>query len=117
MPMDVFDCGVVLFDSQEDEEDLRVECVVTPEGALEILQESDGPITWWCFEESPHRIEAVVEPMGLEALMGYFHVDEPWQLPAILRLEYTGYDCFSRIRALLRRLVVPYAVYEAPIAR
>ena len=40
-----------------------------------------------------------------------------WQLPAILRLEYTGYDCFSRIRALLRRLVVPYAVYEAPIAR
>ncbi len=55
MSMDVFDCGVMLFESQEDEEDLRV--------------------------------------------------------------EYTGYDCFSRIRALLRRLVVPYAVYEAPIAR
>lgn len=117
MSMNLFDCGAVLFESQQDEEDLRIECAVTPEGALEILQESDGPMTQWCFEESPHRIEAVVEPLDLEGLMEYFHADEPHQLPAILRFEYTGYDCFLRLRALLRRLAIPYTVFEAPIVR
>ena len=59
VPMDLFDCGAVLFESQEGEEALRIECAVTPEGALEVMQESDGPLTSWCFEESPHRIEVV----------------------------------------------------------
>lgn len=108
--LDLFDCGAVLFESDQDEEALRIECAMTPEGALEVMQESDGPLTEWCFEETPHRIEAVVEPAELDALMEYFHVDEPYQLPAILRLEYTGYDCFLRLRALLRRLAVPYTV-------
>ncbi|EJW91392.1 hypothetical protein EVA_20500, partial [gut metagenome] len=29
-----------------------------------------------------------------------------------LRLEYTGYDCFQQIRALMRRLGIPYEVRE-----
>lgn len=115
--LDLFDCGAMLFESDQDEEVLRIECAMTLEGALEVMQESDGPLTEWCFEETPHRIEAVVEPAELDALMEYFHVDEPYQLPAILRLEYTGYDCFLRLRALLRRLAVPYTVLEAAIAR
>lgn len=115
--LELFDYGAVLFESREGEEALRVECVVTPEGALEVMQESDGPLTEWCFEESLHRVEAVVEPLELEGLMEYFHVDEPRQLPAILRFEYTGFDCFKRLRGLLRRLEIPYVVHEAVIAR
>ncbi|MDO4437675.1 MAG: hypothetical protein Q4B77_06995 [Coriobacteriaceae bacterium] len=115
--MELFDCGAVLFESREGEESLRIECAVTPEGALEVLQESDGPLTSWCFEESPHRIEALVEPLDLKGLMEYLHADDPRQLPAILRFEYTGYDCFMRLRGLLKRLGVPYTVFEAAIVR
>lgn len=115
--MDLFDCGAVLYESQEDEEDLRIECAITPEGALEVLQESDGPLTSWCFEESPHRVEALVEPLDVERLLEYYHLDEARQLPAVLCLEYTGFDCFLRLRTLLRRLTIPYTVFEAAIAR
>lgn len=115
--MDLFDCGAVLFESKEDEEDLRIECAVTPEGALEIMQESDGPLTAWCFEESPHRIEATVDPVEVERLLEYFHLDAPQHLPAVLRLEYTGCDCFQQVRALMRRLGIPYEVREERVTR
>lgn len=117
VPMDLFDCGAVLFESQEGEEALRIECAVTPEGALEVMQESDGPLTSWCFEESPHRIEVVVEPMEAERLLEYYHLDEPRQLPAVLRLEYTGFDCFQRLRSLFKRLAIPYVVFETEMTR
>lgn len=38
--MDLFDCGAVLYESQEDEEDLRIECAITPEGALEVCRKA-----------------------------------------------------------------------------
>lgn len=43
--LDLFDCGAMLFESDQDEEVLRIECAMTPEGALEVMQESDGPLT------------------------------------------------------------------------
>jgi len=110
--LDVFDCGAVLFESGEDEEAMRVECAITSEGALGIMQESDGPLTEWCFEESPHRIEVTVPPAGVLGLLDYYHVDEAHMLPAVLRLEYTGYNCFRRIRNLMKRLEIPYEVFE-----
>lgn len=115
--MDLFDCGAILYESQVGEEALRIECAVTSEGALEVMQESDGPLTSWCFEESPHRIEVVVEPMEAERLLEYYHLDELRQLPAVLRLEYTGFDSFQRLRALFKRLAILYDVFEAEIVR
>ncbi len=117
VPMDLFDCGAILYESQEGEEALRIECAVTSEGALEVMQESDGPLTSWCFEESPHRIEVVVEPMEAERLLEYYHLDELRQLPAVLRLEYTGFDSFQRLRALFKRLAILFDVFEAEIVR
>ena len=114
---ELFECGAVLFESGEEEEALRIECVVTNEGELRIMQESAGPLSEWCFEDSPHRVETVVEVGATAALGEYFHVDGVRQLPAVLRLEYTGYDCAARIRALLQRLDIPYGVLEDPIAR
>ncbi len=115
--LDVFDCGAVLFESAEDEEALRIECAVTQEGSLRVLQESDGPLTAWCFEETPHRIEAEVSPEGVRDLLAYFHVDETRLLPLVLRMEYTGYNCFHRLRALMRSLEIPYVIYENALAR
>ena len=45
--------------------------------------------------------------------MRYFHLDIPEQLPELLRIEYMGYDCGMRIRALMRSLDVPYEVIES----
>lgn len=114
---DLFDCGAVLFESDVDEEGLRIECVVTPEGELRVLQESEGPLSEWCFEESPHRIETVVDADTTAGLLEYFHLDAPHQLPATLRMEYTGYDCARQIRSLMKRLEIPYRVVEAPVLR
>ena len=55
--MDVFDSGAVLFASEEEGEHLRIECAVTSEGSLRIVQESSGPLTQWSFRESPHTVE------------------------------------------------------------
>ena len=115
--VDVFEYGAVLFESNEDEEGLRIECAVTPEGGLCFLQESSGPLTAWSFEESPHRVEAQVGPHAVKGLLEYFHLDEAVQLPAVLRLKYVGYDCFQRIRALMRHLGLAYVVREAPVVR
>lgn len=114
---DLFECGAVLFESDADEEDLRIECTVTAEGELRVLQESLGPLSEWCFEESPHRIETVADAEATAGLLEYFHLDTPYQLPAVLRMEYTGHDCARQIRSLMRRLEIPYHVIEAPILR
>ena len=115
--MDLFECGAVLFESDVDEEGLRIECTVTPEGELRVLQESVGPLSEWCFEESPHRIETVAGAEATAGLLEYFHLDARHQLPAILRMEYTGYDCARQIRSLMKRLELPYRVLETPILR
>lgn len=114
---DLFECGAVLFESDVDEEGLRIECAVTPEGELDILQESAGPLTEWCFEESPHRIETVADAASTAELLEYFHLESVRQLPAVLRLEYTGYDCGRLIRDLMTRLEIPYRIIEEPILR
>ena len=114
---DLFECGAVLFESDADEEGLRIECAVTSEGELRVLQESEGPLSEWCFEESPHRIETVADADAAAGLLEYFHLNVAHQLPAVLRMEYTGYDCARQIRALMKRLELPYDVIEAPILR
>lgn len=114
--MDVFDSGAVLFASEEGEH-LKIECAVTPEGSLRIVQESSGPLTQWSFRESPHTVEAMIDPAGVGELLGYFHLDAAHQLPAVLRLEYTGYECFSNLCDLMKRLGIPYEIREAAIVR
>lgn len=114
---DLFECGAVLFESDVDEEALRIECTVTPEGELRVLQESEGPLSEWCFEDSPHRIETFVGAGAVAELLEYFHLETSRQLPAVLRMEYTGYDCGRQIRSLMKRLEIPYRVVEAPILR
>lgn len=115
--MDVFDSGAVLFASEEEGEHLRIECAVTSEGSLRIVQESSGPLTQWSFRESPHTVEAMIDPAGVGELLGYFHLDATHQLPAVLRLEYTGYECFSSLCDLMKRLGIPYEIREAAIVR
>lgn len=114
---DLFECGTVLFESDADEEVLKIECVITPEGELDILQESAGPLTEWCFEESPHRIETVVDAASTADLMDYYQLESRWQLLALLRLEYAGYDSCRLIRRRMKRLGISYRVVEAPVYR
>ncbi len=115
--MDVFDSGAVLFASEEEGERLEVRCSVTSEGSLRIIQESSGPLTQWSFRESPHTVEAMVNPAGVREFLDYFHLDAAYQLPAVLRLEYTGYECLSSLCDLMRRLGIPYGIKEAAIVR
>lgn len=109
--------SAVLFQSDADEEALRIECVLTGDGGMAVLQESDGPLTSWCFEETPHRVETILEPDAVCGLLEYFHLDDLEQLPAMLRMEYVGYDAGMRIRELARRLGLNYLVREHVIAR
>lgn len=115
--MDLFESGAVLFESEEDGEALTIECAVIPEGILRIVQTSEGPLTKWSFGESPHVVGATVEQAGVAGLLDYFHLDGPHQLPAVLRLEYTGYECLSRLCDLMRRIGVKYEIEESPIVR
>lgn len=115
--MDVFDSGAVLFASEEEGECLRVRCVVTSEGSLRIVQESSGPLTLWSFRESPHTVEAMVNSAGVSEFLDYFHLDVAYQLPAVLRLEYTGYECFASLCDLMKHLGIPYEIREAAIMR
>ena len=115
--MDVFDSGAVLFASEEEGESLTVECAMTEDGRLRIVQASAGPLTKWSFRESPHTVEAMIDPAGVGELLGYFHLDAAHQLPAVLRLEYTGYECFSSLCDLMKRLAIPYEIREAAIVR
>lgn len=108
---------VVLFQSDANEEALRIECALTGDGGLAVLQESDGPLTSWCFEETPHRVETFLGPDAVCCLLEYFHLDDLEQLPAMLRAEYVGYDAGLRIRELARRLGLNYVVREHAIAR
>lgn len=108
---------VVLFESGPDEEALRVVAALALDGGLTIWQESAGPLTQFCFEESPHVVETVLDRRAVRGLAAYFHVDTRVQVLEVLRLAYTGYDCASNIRDLLKRLDLPYEVRERPISR
>ena len=113
---ELIDARAVLFQSEDEGESLCIECAATREGGLAVLQESDGPLTLWCFEESPHRIETEVAPEDMGALLVHFRADNAGMLPAMLRMRFTGHESGQRIRRMLRGLQVPYRVYEnAPV--
>lgn len=107
----------LLFESGEDEERLIVECSVGNDGAMHIVQISEGPLTQWCFEEEAHTIDVGVETDGVAALVDHFALDDRRQLPAVLQLRYAGYDASRRVRDLMGKLSVPYRVEERPIVR
>ena len=107
----------VLFESGPDEELLRVECEVDKAGGLRVVQVSEGPLTQWCFEESPHAIEVVVDPVHTGELVSRCALDGPGQLPAALQVQFAGYDASHQIRCHLRELDIPYEVRENPIIR
>lgn len=114
---DAMDEWVELFESTEDGERLCVSCGVEHQGGMVIRQESEGELTYWCFEESPHRIDVRIEQKHVQRLMEYFAADDPRQLACMLAAAYGGYDASLRIRRLLRRLGVRYMVHEHPIER
>ena len=115
--MELFDQNVVLFKNAEDEEGLEVSCAITNDGGMVLLQESCGPFTEWSFDDAVHRIEVAVGPREVCALMAYFHVDRADQLPLVLRMEYTGYDCCQQIRQLMQHLGLSYQVSEDRVVR
>ena len=106
---------VLLFESEEDEETLRISCRATKEGGLVIHQMSEGELTAWCFEESPHEVEVTVSPRAIAPMLEY--LQDVQQLSNLLAAAYSGYDASIRIRALMRRLGVAYGVSERPIIR
>lgn len=116
-PIDEGPAHAVLFAQVDEDEAVRIECAATEEGGLVIMQESEGPLTQWCFEESPHRVEVDVDSDQVQGLLDYFHLEACDQLPAVLRLSYVGYDAGVRIRELMRRLGVAYRVHENPVIR
>ena len=63
--MELFDDRVVLFESDEGGEYLLVTCEPSGMGGLVVRQTSEGPLTQWCFEESPHVVETFVAHEGL----------------------------------------------------
>lgn len=68
--MDLFEERVVLFESDEGGEHLLVTCEPSGMGGLVVRQTSEGPLTQWCFEESPHVVETFVTHEGLATLDG-----------------------------------------------
>lgn len=111
------DAGALLFESREDEEKLRITCAVTREGELLVKQVSDGDLTMWCFEESPHEVTVRVAATDVRPLEERFHVEGAAQLVAALAAAYSGYDASMRIRDAMRHLGVSYRVEERPIVR
>ena len=63
--MELFDDRVVLFESDEGGEYLLVTCEPSGMGGLVVRQTSEGPLTQWCYEESPHVVETFVTHEGL----------------------------------------------------
>lgn len=115
--VDMGRASALLFQSEEAGERVSTVCYSTDEGELVIDQVSEGDLTQWCFEESPHSVKTRVGATEAQGLLDYFHLDEVDQLPAMLRLEYVGYNCAREIRDLFKRLGVKYHVEENPIER
>ena len=59
--MELFDERVVLFQSDEGGEHLLVTCEPSGMGGLVVRQTSEGPLTQWCYEESPHVVEKPID--------------------------------------------------------
>ena len=106
-----------LFSSREGEERVDVWCAYEGGGGLSVVERLEGPLARWCFEESPHVVELRVDESALPVLLAYLELGDAALLPRFFALEYAEVDALQRIRDLLRRLCVPYAVVEATPAR
>ena len=115
--MELFDERVVLFESDEGGEHLAVTCEPSGMGGLVVRQTSEGPLTQWCFEESPHVVETFVTHEGLAALERFYGVGTSNQVARLLSISFADYDCAQRVRSLLRELGVEFDVVERPIDR
>lgn len=109
--------AAMLFENEPDEERLKIEASLLGDGSLLIHQESEGDLTRWCFEESPHTVDTLVSAPEVRGLGEYFHVETSEQVLEVLVMEFTGYDAGVRIRELLKRLELPYEVREQTIVR
>ena len=115
--MDLFDERVVLFESDEGGEHLLVTCEPSGMGGLVVRQTSDGPLTQWCFEESPHVVETFVTHEGLATLERFYGVGTSNQVARMLSISFAEYDYAQRVRSLLKELGVGFDVVEKPIDR
>lgn len=108
---------VLLYESGPDEEQLRIEGFIDHAGSLHVRQTSAGPLTRWCFEETPHDVEMSIDAEGVRALAALLELDAAEQLPAALQIRFAGYDGAMRLRECLKEGGVPYAVNESRIVR
>ena len=115
--MELFDERVVLFESDEGGGHLLVTCELSGMGGLVVRQTSEGPLTQWCFEESPHMVETFVTHEGLVALEQFYGVGTSNQVARMLSISFADYDCAQRVRSLLRELGAGFDVVENPIDR
>ena len=96
--MELFDDRVVLFESDEGGEYLLVTCEPSGMGGLVVRQTSEGPLTQWCFEESPHVVETFVTHEALVVLEHFYGVGTSNQVARAFRLPTTtvpnGYGRF-----------------------
>lgn len=115
--MDLFDERVVMFESVEDGEHLTVTCEPTGAGGLVVREVSEGELTRWCFEESPHTVETFIDHEGLRTLLRFYGVDTSIQAARMLSISFSDYDCGRRVRSLLCELHVHFDVVERPIDR
>ena len=103
--MELFDERVVLFESDEKGERLLVTCEPSGMGGLVVRQTSEGSLTQWCFEESPHVVETFVAHEGLVALEHFYGVRTSNQVARMLSIS------------LLGELDAKFDVVEKPIDR
>ena len=115
--MELFDERVVMFESDEDSEYLLVTCEPSGMGGLVVRQTSEGPLTQWCYEESPHVVETFVPREGLAALEHFYGVGTSNQVARMLSISFADYDCAQRVRSLLGELGAGFDVIEKPIDR
>lgn len=115
--MELFDERVVMFESDEGGEYLLVTCEPSGMGGLVVRQTSEGPLTRWCYEESPHVVETFVPREGLAALEHFYGVGTSSQVARMLSISFADYDCAQRVRSLLGELGTGFDVIEKPIDR
>lgn len=106
-----------LFEADEDGERVSIVCGLDDTGGLRVHQVSEGPMTQWCYEESPHTVDVSVDAAGLDRVAQHLQVERAEQVPAALQVAYAGLDGSQRVRELLRELGVPYQVDEASVRR
>lgn len=112
-----FVADALLFESERDEERVRIVCGVTLEGEVVIAQRTTGPLTAWCFEEEAHDVEVRIAEAQAPVLLRRLGMEGIDQIPAALQIRFAGYDSALRIREFCREEGVPYEVRERQVCR